>query len=264
MEPFSKGLGLLGQSPPDWRDRLFMPAPDAEPPPISVDLRSAQNSAGKLATPRIFDQGQLGSCTANAANAVVQYVERLDGDPDWDRLSRLYTYWHTRDMEGTTSEDAGALIRDTFKVLATLGSPREVFWPYDIDKFADEPNVPNWRAGEHRAIEYQAVVEGSEAAMMSCLAARYPFTYGFAVYRSFWNVGANGRWDAVQGPIDGYHAVDAWGYDFTPGAFGFEEGGWIVRNSWGTGWGDKGYFYVPRNYMADEAFDCWTVRKVKR
>lgn len=258
MEPFSKGLGLIGQSPPDYRDLLHEPQLSAAALPMRVDLRI------RAATPKVFDQGQLGSCTANAANAVVQYVERLDGDPDWDRLSRLFTYWHTRDLEGTTSEDAGGLIRDAFKVLGTLGAPREAFWPYDISKFTERPTVPGWRALEHRAIEYRSVRDGDETAMASCLAEGYPFTYGFAVYRSFWGIGADGVWPGTRGTIDGYHAVDAWGYDFTAGAFGFANGGWIIRNSWADDWGDHGYFYVPREYMAVEAFDCWTVRKVKR
>lgn len=266
MEPFSKGLGLLGQSPPDFRDHLYAHTPQQvyEAPPF-VDLRTMVNAKGFKATPRIFDQGQLGSCTANATAALVQYVEHKDGDPDWDRLSRLYIYYYTRDLEGTVQQDAGGLIRDALKVVGTRGAPREKFWPYDINKFAETPTgFGEWRAGEHRALDYQSVEDGNEDAMVACLAEGYPFVYGFAVYRSFWGIGDDGQWDGARGTIDGYHAVDAWGYDFRPGAFGFPEGGWIVRNSWAEDWGDEGWFYVPRSYMEDEAFDCWTVRKVKK
>jgi len=258
IEPHSKGLGLIGQSPPDFRDMIFKSTIEPLAVPEFIDLRTV------AATPRIFDQGQLGSCTANAANAVIQYVERKDGDPDWDRLSRLYTYWYSREKLGTTGEDSGALIRDTYKVLAERGSPREVYWPYDITKFAVEPKPLDYRAGQHKAIEYHSVPDGDEDSMVACLAEGYPFTYGFAVYRSFWSIGTDGRWDGYQGTIDGYHAVDAWGYDFRPGALGFPDGGYIIRNQWGTEWGDQGWFYVPRHYMLTEAFDCWTVRKVVR
>lgn len=267
VERGSKGLGLIGQSPPDYRDRMYgAPRLHLEAPPDHADLRLAANATGMPCTPKIFDQGQLGSCTANAANAVVQFVERKDGDPDWDRLSRLYTYYWSRVKIGTPLEDSGALIRDAYAVLAERGAPRETFWPYDLRKWAQEPSVPNdeYRAGQHRLVEYLSVEDGNEQAMVACLSEGYPFTYGFAVYDSFWNVGSNGAWDGRVGTIDGYHAVDAWGYDFRPGAFGFDDGGWIVRNSWDLDFGDRGYFYVPRHYMALEAFDCWTARKVVR
>lgn len=253
-----KGFGLLGPSPPDYRDYQYGPpsAILAELPP-AVDLRARF-------TPRIFDQGQLGSCTANAANAIVQYVERKAGDPDFDRLSRLYTYYYSREKIGTVNEDSGAFIRDAFAVLAERGSPREVFWPYNISAYADEPIALDYRAGQHRVLEYRAVPEGNEQAMQACIAEGFPFAYGFAVYDSFWDVGSDGIWSGRRGDIEGYHAVAAWGYDFTAGAYGFPNGGWIVRNSWGAEWGDDGYFYVPRNYMSVEAFDNWTVRKVVR
>lgn len=253
-----KGMGLL-RSKPDYRDFLYAaPSHVLAELPDNIDLRPRQ------ATPRVFDQGQLGSCTANAANAVVQYVEHKANDPDWDRLSRLYTYWYSREKIGTTGEDSGAEIRDTFKVLAERGSPREVFWPYEIDRFADKPPALDYRAGQHRLIEYRAIQDGSESSMQSCLAEGFPFTYGFAVYDTFWDIGPDGTWAGTRGSIDGYHAVCAWGFDFRAGAFGFANGGWIIRNSWGLDWGDDGYFYVPRSYMSVEAFDCWTVRKVVR
>lgn len=261
IEPHSKGLGLLGQSPPDYRDRPLKVSIEtlAAGLPDFIDLRE------RASTPRaIFDQGSIGSCTANAANVIAQYVERKDNDPDWDRLSRLYTYWYTREKIGTVNEDSGGMIRDAFAVLAERGSPREKLWPYEESDFTVKPVVPDWRATQHRALEYLSVEDGSELAMRSCLAEGYPFAYGFAVYRSFWAVGFEGRWWGERGEIDGYHAAACWGYDFRAGAFGFPDGGWIMRNSWGAGWGAVGYFYVPRGYMSAEAFDCWTIRRMFR
>lgn len=251
-------MGLLGKSPPDYRDRALPRMALAVDLPLAVDLRYEK------ATPKVFDQGNIGSCTANAANAVDQYVERRDGDPDWDRLSRLYTYYYSREKIGLVNEDSGAFIRDAFAVLHEKGSPREVFWPYNSDFRAKPPTALDVRADQHRALEYLAIVDGDVNGMQACLAAGYPFAFGFAVYESFWDIGLDGRWDGERGIIDGYHAVAAWGYDFNSGAFGFTNGGWIVRNSWGLLFGDDGYYYVPREYMRDEAFDCWTIRKVVR
>lgn len=258
MTDLPRKLGLLGPSPPDYRDFLYgAPSAILAELPEFVDLRTSS-------TPKVYDQGDLGSCVANAANALVQFVETKAGDPDRDRLSRLFTYWYSRQKIGTTEEDSGSYPRDALKVLAERGVPRERFWPYNIEDFAVEPSVPEWRAAHHKVLEYRRVTEESEQAMRACLAEGFPFIFGFAVYTSFWSIGADGRWQGTRGPIDGYHAVAAWGYDFRPGALGFHDGGWIVRNSWSADWGDQGYFYVPRAWLPLEAFDCWTVRKVFR
>ena len=258
MSDEKRGLGLLGPSPPDYRDFLYgAPSAVLAELPTFVDLRDVY-------APRIFDQLSIGSCVANAVNAMVQYVERHDQDPDYDRLSRLWTYYYAREKIGTVNEDSGCFIRDGVAVTAERGVPREKFWPYDINKFTVEPTAGEKSAPEHKTLEYRSVLDGNEQDMRACIAEGYPFVYGFAVYNTFWNIRSDGKWLGERGPIDGYHAVACWGYDFRPGAFGFPLGGWIIRNSWSNEWGHNGYFYVPRPYMSIEAFDCWTIRKVKR
>jgi C1A family cysteine protease len=255
-------LGLLGRSGPDFRDRLY-----AAPSAVLEELPEFRDLRGDRGTPKyIRDQGNLGSCTANAANDVAQFVERKAGDPDQDALSRLWTYYFAREKIGTVNEDSGAFLRDAFAVIAEKGVPRETFWPYLIGNYKVKPDVVAAVASapQHQAIEYRAVPEGNERAMQACIAEGYPFAYGFAVYQSFWEIGYDGRWAGTRGTIDGYHAVGCWGYDFRSGAFGFQNGGWIMRNSWGKGWGNEGYFYVPRAYMSVEAFDNWTIRTVTR
>lgn len=231
---------------PDPRDLLF-----AAPPSFTwenVDLRPKM--------PLVFDQGQLGSCTANASTAVLEYTEKKQGDRDWDRLSRLEVYYHSRELEGTVSEDAGAEIRDSFKVLAQRGAARERLWSYDISKFDVTPPATLARSDRyHRALEYR-YVEPSAATMMTCLASGFPFAFGFDVYESFESLGD----DAVYnpGPEEAYlggHAVVCVGYQTTSGR-------WIVRNSWGSGWGDDGHFYVPSNWMPRNASDAWTITRV--
>jgi len=240
-----RGFGWV-KDHPDYRDHpLQLALGINQLVPKERDLRGDM--------PRVRDQGALGSCTAHAGTTVVEYVERYDHDPDHDALSRLWTYYYTRLLEGNKDSDSGATIRNTFKVLATRGAPRERYWPYTIGKFKDEPTAGQRSAPHHRVLEYQSLTDGDEQAMKACLAEGYPFAFGFAVYESFWDITEDGKWDAERGHIDGYHAVVCVGYT---------ENGWIVRNSWGVDFGDNGYFYVPNSFMRDEAWDCWTVRKV--
>lgn len=242
------------KDPPDYRDRPYAatslrvggPLPDVLP--VSADLRPAM--------PRVRDQGQLGSCTANAANAVVEYIEKITSDPDRDALSRLWTYWFSRDKIGLTQEDSGAHLRHAFQVLAERGAPREVFWPYIEARFRDNPagmEKAAMSAPHHRVLEYLSIPDTDEDAMRACIAEGFPFAFGFTVYQSFWQIGDDGMWSGERGPIDGYHAVTAVGYTATH---------WIIRNSWSTGWGDQGHFYVPRGFMQNEAYDLWTARRV--
>lgn len=248
------GLGWL-KDPPDYRDYRYGPSRAALAGlPAAVDLRPGM--------PRVRDQGELGSCAPHQANDCVQYAEKASKDPDADRLSRLWTYWYAREKIGTTGSDSGCHLRDCFKVLAERGAPREVYWPYDLDKFTDEPTAGERSAPHHQVLEYRAIDDRSEQDMMACLAEGYPFAYGFAVYESFGEISGSGWWNGTPGPIDGYHAVTCVGYDFRPDAPGGPH--WHVRNSWSVGWGDRGHFHVPRGYMAQEAFDCWTVRLVSR
>jgi C1A family cysteine protease len=248
------GFGWLPDKP-DPRDQLLEHPPtallEAAAAPPSVDLRSKM--------PKIFDQGALGSCVANAATAVCQYVERKDGQKDWDRLSRLEVYYHARVFIGTVDQDSGAMIRDGFKVLAQRGAAREKFWPYDIAKFAIEPPASLARSARyHRAIEYRAV-QASFADMWATLAAGFPFAFGFDVYESFQGDALANGTDPVYNPrlgeaVLGGHAVTCVGYDPARSL-------WIIRNSWGKGWGEAGHFYVPRAWMPRNAFDLWTITK---
>jgi hypothetical protein len=190
-------------------------------------------------------------------------VERKEGDPDYTRLSRLWTYYHARAKINTIESDSGAFIRDAFKVLAERGAPREGLWPYVESRFREMPSAGKVSARHHRVLEYRSILDSSERDMQACLAEGYPFAFGFAVYRSFLSIDASGAWlPRANERIEGYHAVVCVGYDFRPDSW--MGGSWIIRNSWGREWGRGGHFLVPRNFMAAEAWDCWTVRKVVR
>jgi C1A family cysteine protease len=252
--------GHYGWQPdlPDHRDlryavhRMTLEAPRVLPE--KVDLRGAS-------MPAPYDQGTLGSCTANAIAGAFEF-EHIRQKLGKVMPSRLFIYYGERAMEGTIKSDAGAEIRDGIKVVASKGAPDEKLWPYDIDKFAQKPPVNVFKdALKHKAVAYFRVEHLKLEEMLGCLAGGFPIVFGFTVYDSFESdkVAATGVLNMPKHGerVQGGHAVLAVGYDQKTERF-------LVRNSWGTGWGQKGYFTMPYQYLTngDLADDFWTIRVV--
>ena len=238
---------------PDHRDLMYAaPMQVLTALPTTTDLRSK--------CPPVYDQGQLGSCTANAIAAAVEF-DLMKENKDEFMPSRLFIYYNERDMEGTVDSDSGAQIRDGIKSVASQGDCAEKLWPYDINKFADKPPQTCYDdAVKHKAVQYQRTIRDLNQ-MKGCLASGYPFVFGFTVYQSFESqqVAQTGH-GSMPTPGEqtvGGHAVMAVGYDDSQNWF-------IVRNSWGTSWGMQGYFTLPYTYLLNENLsdDFWTIRLV--
>lgn len=207
--------------------------------------------------PTVYDQLQLGSCTANAIGGVVQFQQLQQQNPEGQNVpSRLFIYYGERVIEGTVDSDAGAEIRDGIKVVAKLGAPPESDWPYDISKFAEKPPESAYiDALKFRALRYSRV-RRTVNYIKAAIAAKHPIAFGFVVYSSFEdNIGSDGIMPMPKPGEEmlGGHAVVAMGYNTTHVE---------VRNSWGDAWGDKGYFWMPWQYIVDPSFcsDFWTIK----
>jgi C1A family cysteine protease len=218
-----------------------------------VDLR--QNC------PPIYDQGHLGSCTANAIAAAYRFDEMKQKEATNFDPSRLFIYYNERNMEGHVKEDTGASIRDGIKSINVNGVCTEQLWPYDITKFATCPTDDCYKDAEtHKSVEYKRVEQNLDQ-LKQCILSGFPFVFGFEVYESFMTdaVAKTGQMPIPQPTeqLKGGHAVMAVGFDDINKQF-------IVQNSWGTKWGDKGYFYMPYEYISnnDRCDDFWTVTKV--
>lgn len=234
--------------------RYAAPAHRLRALPIRVDLRDE--------CPPIYDQLACGSCTANALGAAHQFDQIKQGQKDFVP-SRLFIYYQERSLERTISEDAGAMIRDGAKVLAQFGAPPESTWPYDVARFATKPTTQAYvEALPHRVTSYARVSQNLQQ-MKGCLADGCPFVFGFSVFDSF-ESDEVARTGIVPMPKPtseeflGGHAVLCVGYDDVTGRF-------IVRNSWGEGWGDKGYFTMPYAYLSDSdlSSDLWTLSRIQ-
>jgi C1A family cysteine protease len=254
----SGGSGIFfGWKPelPDHRDlpyaamRLSLEKPLALP--AQVDLRPH--------CPPVYDQAQLGSCTANAIAGAFQFDRRKQNLPDFVP-SRLFIYYNERAMEGSVPTDAGAFIRDGIKSVGKQGVCKETQWPYNISKFAAKPPKSCYtNAMKYKAITYFRLNNANLDELKSCLAAGYPFVFGFVVYNSFFQGDTNHGLVPMPGnePTIGGHAVLAVGYNDTTQRF-------TIRNSWGPTKGDQGYYYMPYQYLTTTSLsdDFWTVRTV--
>jgi C1A family cysteine protease len=238
---------------PDHRDILLTLTYDPATLPGLVSLISL--------CPPVYDQGQLGSCSANAWCADVEFETIKQGKPTV-MPSRLFVYYNERLLEGTVKYDAGAYLRDGIKTLIKQGVCPETEWPYNIKKFKSKPTKKCYKdALKEQAIKYMALVNTPDQ-LKGCLASGYPFVFGFTVYSSFMSdeVAATGMMPMPQpdDSVEGGHAVMCVGYDEAKQVY-------IVRNSWGTAWGDQGYFYMPYDYMHNQNLcaDFWTIRQVE-
>ena len=238
---------------PDHRDQLYSaPVVALKAMPPKVDLTSQ--------CPPVYDQGQLGSCTANALAGNLEFLEKKASKPATD-LSRLFIYYNERGIEGTEAQDSGAMLRDGIKALAKQGVCAEQTWPYVIAKFAVKPPAACYRAGlKHEITSYHRIVSLLE--MRMCLAEGYPFVFGFTVYESFESP-AVAKTGALNMPKPGEktlggHAVMAAGYDDSTKRF-------LIRNSWGADWGLQGYFTIPYDYLNNRNLsdDFWTIRAME-
>jgi hypothetical protein len=245
----------------DERDWKYTPRAIADagvPLPKSIDLRTT------IVTPAPYDQGSLGSCTANGIAFAYQFAELKQQLPNVFQPSRLFIYYNERVIEGTVNEDAGAMIRDGFKSINQTGVCDELIWPYAIEKFAERPPAKCYeQASRCKSVAYYAVQPNVQA-MKQALVDGFPVVYGFDVYTSFETILRSGLMpypNVKTEELLGGHCVTAVGYDDTKG----NDGCFIVRNSWGTSWGDRGYFYMPYKVVATLGMtaDYWVVTKVQ-
>lgn len=235
----------------------------------------------------IEDQGALGACTANAAVGIVEYFERrafnkyLNG-------SRLFVYKTARDLLGWVG-DTGSYIRTTMAALTMFGVPPETYWPY-TDKqqpgvagdktFDEEPTAFIYEVAEHfEAMNYichdpfgtpvppPTILNN----VQTYLAAGIPSMFGFYVFPSYSQGDVKG---AFPYPAPGEkafagHAVVAVGYDNSIKITNLVSkkttvGALLIRNSWGTSWGNAGYGWLPYDYVLSQfADDFWSLLGMK-
>ncbi len=232
------------------KDKKYSASHDRQLPP-RVDLRSYM-------TP-VENQGSSNSCTANAMAGAYEYLTNRSLGQSAD-VSRLFIYYNARELDGDCSQDQGTYLKSCVKVLRKHGACSENTWSFNLDQILEQPSKQAYEEAANFRVEDAARVEIDRHTMQSCLSEGYPFAFGLQLFSSFQQAGSTGLVpmpDPDNEKHDGGHAMLCVGYSDVDQVF-------IVRNSWGTDWGEQGYCYIPYDYMTkpDLIHDCWTIRQV--
>jgi len=240
---------------PDARDFMYAaPLKVMRKLPAKTDLRKT--------CPPVYDQGGLGSCTANALGAAFEFGKKKQRKKTF-RPSRLFLYYNERVLMNTVLSDSGAYLRDGIKSLNKQGICPEKDWPYKEAAFTQKPPAACYKTALKNQVLSYWRIPVNLTSIKGCLAEGYPFSFGFSVYESFMTkkVADSGIMplpDIAKESLVGGHAVLAVGYND-------EKQMALVRNSWGRNWGISGYFWMPYTYISNPTFcqDLWTIRDVE-
>lgn len=240
-----------GACPERVKDYSMLSANNLSSPYLkSIDLRN------KL--PVVYDQGSLGSCTANALCYCFDYIDDTTFFP-----SRLYLYYNVRLLDKNINIDAGSTLSQGIRALEKYGICSEKLCPYVISKFRNKPTNDAYIEGSKHTVLSANRVKQTMASIKGCLNQKLPFVTGIMIYSSFESTvvtktGNVPMPNTKKERFLGGHAVTCVGYDDAKSV-------WIMKNSWGSNWGDRGYFYLPYNYLLSPllAGDMWQINKVR-
>jgi C1A family cysteine protease len=215
-----------------------------------VRLASGDVDLRPFTTPS--NQYNIGSCAGNATADSVEILNAIEGKPRVE-LSRLFVYSMARTLHQALAKDEGTYIRTCFKVLSTFGICEETVWPYDTRKVFVSPSLTAQRRALGHKIHsfYRISSTGQDRIddVAKALRLRKPVVFGTLVDQAFVDLRNFNPMSEPRGKTLGGHAMIV---------VGIQDGNFIVKNSWGTGWGQKGFWLMKPSYLAwKNTHDLW-------
>jgi C1A family cysteine protease len=227
-------------------------------PAMMAQLPAAATTRTR-AEPPIRDQGQLGSCTSNAGAEAMGFVYMAATHKPDPMFSRLFGYYFTRvKIEGNPpGEDSGCNVRDVFRAYRRFGLCYEHTWPYDINRFADEPGPDaQTEALNHQALKFYACP--SVHAIKKSIADGWPVIFGFDCFESL-DSDETAQTGVIKMPAYGEGSIG--GHCMMMDSYDDKTQLFSGPNSWGPDWGDHGRFHLPYGYWTHGyASDASTLR----
>lgn len=236
---------------PDPRDIIYAPRKKRGVSASSIDLRKS----GFF--PPIFNQGRSQSCTGVAVADVLEYGRRKQNLTSIDP-SKLFIYYNSRIIENDVDKDEGAELRNVMKSLVDYGAAPELLWPFNENKVKEKPPEPAYVEAKKNIIKKYMRIPTEKRAIIAVLSRDMPIAFGISCFENFdtAKTAEDGMIPMPSGSHKGDHAMVCVGYNGTH---------FIVRNSWGSQWGDNGHCYIPEAYMLQDSLsgDYWSITVVK-
>lgn len=260
-----KGYGWRPDKP-DKRDQAYLYRP-------TYAKLARQGALPAEIIPPVGDQGGQGSCTGWSSAHACDFLRAQSRQDMSIRLSPTFAYWNGRKIEGSTSEDSGAEIRDVIRGIRESGLASLELCPYNDQDYTTMPSQQAYTEAQSDLLKngYSRIAATGKTRiryLKQAIQYRHPVVFGFTVYENFEDDGPNsvGRTGLMQmprGDIVGGHAIWEVEHDDDKSIAG-ETGGVKIQNSWGTDWGQEGYFWMPYSYAADPNLcdDFWVLRGI--
>ena len=220
----------------------------------------------------IRNQESLNSCTACAAIALIEYFQNRNRD-QYTNASVLFLYKVARKLMHRQG-DVGASIRETMKAMVLFGIPPEEYWPYEPSKIDEEPTgfcysyAQNYQTIQYFRLDTPGLLASDLLAQIKMtLVAGIPSMFGLTIYSSIYEE-FNYKRGYIPVPnnkdyVEGGHAVVAVGYDDHK-IIQDSVGALLIRNSWDIKWGERGYGWLPYDYILQGlTSDWWSLLKAK-